>query len=539
MALHRALISARAASMDLDAFLAAVLETLRVHLRADGVLIGLCDPESRDLARVASSGNVPPVSPGLTLATLPCFCPSVDPDRHALAVGWAEVVSQGSVLQVLGAAALAVRDDDIGIVCLFGLPDTPRTPWHQEGLAAAALEIGLATAHLRLRQGVEERLRERNERWSALYELAVSLTRVMDSDQLLDELVQRTIRLLRARGGSLSVIDKVTGEVVVTVAYRDGAPAPMIGYRLPPGKGLSARVMQSGQTLHLPEYVFPEGAASNAGLRTALIAVPLFVQGVPAAVLAVGDDPAVRQFTRDDIETVELLAQAGGAILEKVHGRMREQALTIHRERSRLASELHDGLAQNLASLLLKAELCHDLAQSGAPQLAAELDTLADGLQRAIRETRGTIASLHDSASGSTRLLDALRLLATQFEEQVGQRVEIVCVGDEERRLSAGQHTALVRLAQEALTNVRKHANATRVCVYLNASCQKTIELSVQDNGNGFDLEVAGARAGHFGIVSMRSRMEELGGLLRIDSKIGSGTTVTAVLPLGGGQPGD
>lgn len=540
LALHRALISARARLPHLDAFLVEILDTLCSHLAAGGSLIGLLDSEQRSLAQIVTRGVAPEAGDPSSLGPLPGFCEADAPTRNTLALEWAARAARSTRLEVLAAAPLIMGDEEIGIVCLFGPPGATRYVWQEEGLAAAALEIGLAVSHLRLRQGVEEQLRERNERWSALYEMAVSLTKVMDSDRLLDELVQRAIRLLHARGGSLSVTDEATGESVVTVAYVNGELSrAMLGFRLPPGEGLAAEVMKSGQTLYLPDYQFVAGSEPGSALRTSVIAAPLFVQNVPAGVLAVGDNPATRRFTRDDIETLELLAQAAGAILEKAHGRTREQTLTLHRERARLARELHDGLAQNLASLLLKAELCYGLAREGAPDLVSELDSLADGLQRAIRETRGAIASLHDSASNSQRLVDALALLAARFQEQTGQAIEVTWEGDRDRYLPTSHHMALLGVAQEALTNVRKHAKATNVCVHLNASCRKSVQLTVQDNGSGFDSRSPGGAAGHYGLTSMQGRVEELGGSFCVDTAPGCGTTVAALLPLAGGESGN
>lgn len=537
LALHRALVSARARLPDLDAFLLDVLETLCHHLRAEGGLIGLCDSGRRTFAQIVRSGAAPAVpSNGLLSTPLPCHFQAEAAERNAMAVAWAEEAARGSELAVLGAAGLAVRDDAMGIVCLFGAAGCERFAWQQEGLAAAALEIGLAVSHLRLRRDVESRLRERNERWSALYEIALALTRVMDSDQLLDELVRRAIRLLRTRGGSLSVTDEVTGESVVTVAYINGKPAePMLGYRMPPGEGLAAHVMATGHTLHLPDYEFEQHSALSK-LRTSVIAAPLFVQDQAVGVLAVGDDPAVRQFTEDDVQTVELLAQAAGAILEKAHGRSQERSLTIHRERARLARELHDGLAQNLASLLLRAEVCHDIARHSAPDLAPPIDALAEGIQQAVRETRAAIASLHEAPSDGERLMDALSLLAARFESQTRVPVALSWEGQAHRSFPAATHMALLRVAQEALANVRKHACARNVCAHLNASDPKIVELTVHDDGCGFDAQQMDATDDRqrFGLRGMRGRMEELGGSLTIDTARGCGTTVTAVVPLSG-----
>lgn len=535
LALHRALVRARAQSVDLDAFLRDVLETLRAHLRADGALIGLCDAKGKRLERVTRSGCAPDLPGKSCLEARLLRQGRGDPD--AAAQRWARALMADSGAAALAASALIFRGETIGVVCLFGDLDA-RQPWQQEGLSAAALEIGLAVAHLRLRNEVETQLRERNERWSMLYEMAISLTRVMDPDQLLDELVRRAVGLLRARGGSLSVTDETTGESVVSVAYVDGAPAHrMLGYRLPPGEGLPAQVMASGRILHLPDYQFAQHSAINSP-RTSVIAAPLFVQNVPVGVLAVGDNPEARQFTEDDIQTVQLLAQAAGAILEKAHGRSQEQALTIHRERTRLARELHDGLAQNLASLLLKAELCHDIAREVAPELAQQVDGLAEGIQQAVRETRAAIASLHELPSDGERLMDALGLLAARFETQARVPVALSWEGQAHRAFPAAAHVALLRVAQEALANVRKHACAQNVCVNLNASDPKIVELTVHDDGCGFeasDYEAVGPEQGQrFGLRGMRERMEELGGSLRIETAPGQGATVTAVLPLTG-----
>jgi signal transduction histidine kinase len=95
---------------------------------------------------------------------------------------------------------------------------------------------------------------------------------------------------------------------------------------------------------------------------------------------------------------------------------------------------------------------------------------------------------------------------------------------------------ALLRVAQEALSNVRKHACAQRVCAHLNATSPKTVTLSVHDDGCGFDGRSEDALEGaqRFGLRGMRERVEELGGSLRVDSTPGHGATVTALLPLAG-----
>ena len=209
LALHRALISAWARLPVLDEFLPDVLDTLRTHLKADGAMIALGDPARPRFAGLVTSGDVPAVTGDGGAFSCPDDWIG---GTTCAAVEWATAIATGSGLQVLAAAPLVIGNDKLGLVCLFGRPDGETSPWQQDGLAAAALEIGLAISHLRLRREVEDRLRERNERWAALYEMGVSLTRVMDGDAMLEELVKRAIHLLRARAGSLTVTDESTGK---------------------------------------------------------------------------------------------------------------------------------------------------------------------------------------------------------------------------------------------------------------------------------------------------------------------------------------
>ena len=110
----------------------------------------------------------------------------------------------------------------------------------------------------------------------------------------------------------------------------------------------------------------------------------------------------------------------------------------------------------------------------------------------------------------------------------------LTSTGELSRVLPAGCRTTVLRVVQEALSNVRKHADASEVTISLDLSRPDLLELSVHDNGCGFDPDELeeGTAGHHFGLGSMRGRVEELGGSLRLDGGIGCGTTVTVVLRL-------
>jgi len=197
-------------------------------------------------------------------------------------------------------------------------------------------------------------------------------------------------------------------------------------------------------------------------------------------------------------------------------------------ERARLAREIHDTVAQGLSSIqmLLRAAE-RDAAEPGAGYLRLARETAADSLA----ETRQIIHELTPARLGEG-LPSALGRLAREQAERSRIRID---VSADEIELPMETQTALLRLAQGALSNAIRHAEATRIEVQL-ARASEGVSLTVHDDGRGFDVDGAAAgahEAGSFGIRAMRERVAQLGGTLDIESAPGEGTAVTARLPLG------
>ena len=509
LGLYNALVTVLARPASVEAMLQEVMQIVVDYLGASGAAVAVWEPVAADPIVSASCGELAGLGYGQWLIREPAH---ISREVVAgLAVEWGEVTAGGRGLSLLGATSWLSHRGEYGLAFLVGPRGMVGGGWRQEALAAAAGLVGHAMERMRLGAEMEARLAERDARWSSLYDIGVALTRSLDSDRLLDEVVRRAIELLHTRSGALALLDDVTGEDVVTVAYVDGAPFPrMLGQRSPPGKSIAGRVIRSGEPLLVSDHEFgpstpgmPAPMPDMPPQRTTVVAAPLFVQGQCVGALAVGDNPLTRRFTADDIQTLVLLAQQAGAALEKARGAAEHAMLTVHRERARFARELHDGLAQNLATLLLKAELCHDLARGAGPELEQELDLLAGGLQGAIRETRAAIFSLREPAANDQPLIEALRLVTGRFEAETRVPVTLRTDGAAERTFPLAQQMALLGVAQEALTNVRKHASPTRVCVSLNTSRPNSVELIVEDDGCGFDPAALGEGVddGHFGVA--------------------------------------
>ena len=420
---------------------------------------------------------------------------------------------------------------------------TRRLSVEQDGalLRAVGQQLGLAVDCLRTHLEIERTLSERNARWSALYDTGMALAREFDGVRLLDEIVRRGIALLHGRGGGLTLLDEAGSSLEIVVAYRDGQPVPvLVGRRYPPSAGVSGQVLHTLQPAVIDDYTRWERrdeAVSREGYE-AIAAVPLSSAGRAIGVLMVTDTSS-RRFTEDEVQILSLLAQQASAALEIQASLGRATELALHEERARLARDLHDGLAQDLASLLLRADLCQTLAGGGNAALRANLEAISTGLQRCIRDARATIFALRQPDSGTCSLEGNLAAQASQFESQTHIPVRYTIAGEACQPLPKTHEIALLRVAQEALSNVRKHAQATQTVMGLTWHAGGSVSLKITDDGVGFDqAAVPGVNGAgqHFGLVSMRERIEELGGALTLQSSPGGGTCLEVRLstPAGG-----
>ena len=186
-----------------------------------------------------------------------------------------------------------------------------------------------------------------------------------------------------------------------------------------------------------------------------------------------------------------------------------EEQMTILSERDRIARELHDSLAQVLGQIHLVLRGLE--ARTDGAAISGDLAELADVADEAYRDVRETILGLRESIPSDGGLEAALRAYLAKYSRQTGIAAHLDCDGMAGRSLSPKAEVQLLRVVQEALTNVRKHAGATEVRVEL-AERDGMPVLSVTDDGSGFDpTSVGPSLTGGFGLRSMRERVELAG----------------------------
>ena len=241
---------------------------------------------------------------------------------------------------------------------------------------------------------------------------------------------------------------------------------------------------------------------------------------------------------RSDVRFTErdrgfLVTLSGLAAIAITSAQMRENGRqrAVLAERERIAREMHDSLAQVLGVTHLRLRALDTREEvSDNPVVAVELAALADICEDAYQDVRESILGLRDSSRTERGLEDNLRAYLTKYTQQCKIQASLSSDLDHELALSPRCEVQVIRVIQEALTNVRKHSGAKSAIVRINESDSSTTFV-VEDDGQGFDQGGSPFDRDGFGLFTMRERMALLNGSLTIDSAPGRGTRVTASVP--------
>lgn len=204
------------------------------------------------------------------------------------------------------------------------------------------------------------------------------------------------------------------------------------------------------------------------------------------------------------------------------------------KERLRISLQMHDGPAQSMSNLVLRAEICQRLIDRDLDQARAELTGLKTAINSTLQDTRKFIFDLRPMILDDLGLIPTLRRFITQFGEKNHLEVNLM-IQNLEGRLPSHYEVTIFRFIQEALSNIAKHANANQVRVLLDVS-DHTLQIVIEDDGSGFPVNETlsdESMRRNMGIASMKRQVEALlRGEFGIESAIGRGTRVAATIPL-------
>ena len=405
---------------------------------------------------------------------------------------------------------------------------------------------------------------EINPLLSLLFFAAVTLTFIPVRDRvrmLIDALVYRdrydyaqTLRTLGAQLASGQPIDEVLASVAEHLARAMNLRGVAFLLRQPEGelavRGASAGYYESGADRLMPsralsdpdgggERILPDGC------------IPLIANGEEHGLLHLGTKRAASELTDEDLSLAQTVASqasvaiANALLVERLQAQvaelelLRDQLLHVQEEeRKRLAQDLHDGPLHTVLDLVRQAEAATEslvYAEAGVQALSERLHGLAERGRDAAYEVRSVCSELYPSELTHLGLPAALESLARRTSRDENIRVHFSMRDFPiERRLPPAVEETLYRVAREALANVCRHAQATVAQIVLAAQGD-WVWLSVRDDGCGFVVPASlGAlvRKGHLGLLSIRDRVQRLGGELTVTSVLGNGTEVSMRVPV-------
>jgi signal transduction histidine kinase len=369
------------------------------------------------------------------------------------------------------------------------------------------------------------------ENWTeALVATSRRIADMDNVDQVLQTIMETARRLLNADLAALALWN----EGQTSLEMRCAA--------LPQGT-----MLERAQTIHEPIFLeaaqkqhpslYPETNASHSDRLacpalgrdiSAAAIIPLRLEGQVLGIFWVGRE-ASHPFSPADLSGLERLAAQAVIALEHALMAARLQSLAVMEERGRIAREMHDGLAQVLGYVSVELQTIELFTKDGKQESAlAELEQARRNVQLAQADVRENILSLRTTLSDNAGLLPALREYIEEYGVQTGIEARFACSLSNDPPLSPVVEAQIVRIVQEALTNVRKHSQAKKAQVRL-AQRSDCLSITISDDGTGFEFT---NKRGHYGLLTMRERAESAGGGLTVNSQLGQGTQVELWVPL-------
>lgn len=426
---------------------------------------------------------------------------------------------------------LSVKGQVIG---MLSLDRTTNDAFSEEEInlgTAFADQAAVAIEHARLFNQVEGQVHQ----LQALYEASLQLNLGLNLRDLLAQTLQVLEGVTGVQRAALFLLDEEEPVIQIAASYnisdeyvRRVNEARMTELGHIPGAGTA---MHQGYADIIPDvradsrFTPYRHSAAEEGYA-ALAAFPLVVQGRTVGALTLYFD-TVTNLSPDEARLYDSFANLLALAVTNHSLFTQSRKVAALEERARLARELHDSVTQSLFSMTLTARTVSRLMTADTERAARALGQLQELAQGALAEMRALIFELRPAALQQEGLVNALRKHGDAVRARHHIAVEVESIG--ERRLSEDYEEALYRVAQEALNNIIKHAQAQRVTITLDLSGDP-VTLTVVDDGRGFVLDSL-PRTG-MGLFTMRERVTPLGGDLTITSAPGAGTTIHAVVPI-------
>jgi signal transduction histidine kinase len=361
-----------------------------------------------------------------------------------------------------------------------------------------------------------------------LVEAVLSISADLDLPAVLQRIIDAATDLVEARYGALGVLDEArTGLSEFVTCGLDHETHRAIG-DLPKGRGILGLLIVDPKPIRLPdlrEHPDSFGFPPNHPPMRSFLGVPIVVRHEVFGNLYLTDKQGAEVFSDVDEELTVALAGAAAVAIEnaRLHARVAELALLEDRER--IAKDLHDTIIQRLFATGLSLQGTARLAQR--PEVAARIQDAVEDLDVTVKHIRTVIFGLETAAARGSGLRDRIMTLTGEARGALGFPPEVSFEGPIDTVVDDQVGRQLVATLREALSNVARHAGATRVEVSVAAG--EELVLRVRDDGRGLPADRGDSG---LGLRNMASRAEQLGGRFSARSEPAGGTLVEWVAPL-------
>ncbi|MBK8049038.1 MAG: GAF domain-containing sensor histidine kinase [Anaerolineales bacterium] len=384
-------------------------------------------------------------------------------------------------------------------------------------------------------------LRWRTEHLEALRDAGLALTTELDLGKVLQHVVELSRTLVNARYGALAVLDP-DGDALsqfytagMTAAQRAAMGSP------PAGHGLLGIMTRGGQALRIDDVASDGRAAgfpdSHPQMRT-LVGVPIISKGRTFGNLYLADKRIEAEdgqlvsatFTADDQEILEMFASQAAIAIENAQLYRENQQLAVLRERDRIGMDLHDGVIQSIYAIGLLLDDARLRLESEPERVRRVMDSAINGLNAVIQDIRNYIQDLRPQRFEGRNLKQGLEHLAQEIRTDTLLHVALELDGQAATVCTARQADEFLHIAQEALANIRKYADAKHIVMRF-VFAEGMLQMAIVDDGIGISPTVVRQATGN-GLRNMRERARALHGEFRIESKPGSGTQIIVTAPI-------
>lgn len=530
--------AAAAERVELDDLLAAGLDQALIAVGADAGLICLVDTERREHSATCVRGfsaefaervqhaklSDDPIAEQVVDTGRPVIVQRVDDDPRV-----AEAAAQQGIASFISAPLMA-GGEVYGILVLASHTERALSDGDREFIDGLGGHLGIVIRNAVLYEEARHQTRD----LSALLAVGGAVASSLDLDEVLKRSLETITSVTTAEAAEFWLLEE--GELRLRCRVGPHPDAFLEVTRIALGDGLPGIAAERREVVivhELPEDGrFLRRSVVAAGYHT-FGAIPVQYGDGLQGVLGVAASSVDALTDPGELRLLERIAEQVAPAIEnaQLHGQVQDSAVLLERER--IAHEMHDGVGQVLGYVNTQTLAVRKLLADGRlSEATTELDNMSRAARQLSSEVRESILGLRMSPSDDGGFLGVIAEYIDGFRDIWSIEIQLdISDGARALKLSPSVEIQLMRIIQEALANVRKHADPRSASVSLEATGAE-LRVVVRDDGRGFDVaNVEGLGIRHFGLQTMRERAQSVGATFEVESRLGDGTCVTIIVP--------